>query len=54
MWKEFLWKNLYKKLLQQGLWKSYSFQHHPCGEKYVAALAEKGLFHIILYYGCYD
>ena len=54
MWKEFLWKSKCQNLLQQGLWKSSSFQQCVCGEKCVAALAKKGLFHIILYYGCYD
>ena len=54
MWKESLWKKCAFNFLQQSLWISSSFQHLACGEKSVAALAEKGLFHIILYYGCYD
>ena len=54
MWKTFLWKNVTKKFLPQALWKSYSFQHLPCGEISVAALMQKGLFHINLYYHCYD
>ena len=54
MWKTFLWKTVTKKILPQCLWKSSSFQHLPCGEKSVAALMQNGLFHIILYYHCYD
>ena len=54
MWKTFLWKTVTKKFLQQGLLISSSFQHLPCGEKSVAALEQKGLFHINLYYHCYD
>ena len=54
MWKTFLWKTVTKKILPQGLLKSSSFQHLPCGEKSVAALIQNGLFHIILFYHCYD
>ena len=54
MWREFLWKFPQQNFIPHPLWKSSSFQHCPCGEKHVAALAKKGLFHITLYYGCYD
>ena len=46
--------NFLKKMLPQALLISSSFQHLPCGEKSVAALEQKGLFHINLYYHCYD
>ena len=54
MWKESLWKKCAFNFLPQGLLISSSFQHLPCGEKSVAPVTQNGLFHIILYYGCYD
>ncbi len=51
-------KNLLKTLgpnfTPQGLWKTLNSFTPPCGEKNIAALSENGLFHINLYYSCYD
>ena len=53
MWRNRLWKTGGLKFSPQCLLKTSTYSHLPCGEKSVAGLEKKGVFHISLYYGYY-
>ena len=43
-----------KKMTPQSLWKKGNCFTSACGEKAVGTLGKKPVFHINLYYYCYD
>ena len=53
MWRNGLWISRNLIFPQQGMWKSAKLCTLACGKKTVAALREKAVFHINLYYHCY-